>query len=219
MNVLDLAIIAVVVLSGLFAFARGFVKEALSIGAWVGAIFVALHTFAPALPVVERFLPKGIVAQGATGLIVFFVPLIAFGMLTGRISRRIRDSSLSALDRTCGLLFGLFRGGVLVCLGYIALAWVLPAGDQRPTWFAQARTLPLLANGAAALRSLAPGDWREKGAATAVRTENTVEKEVESAIGAYRTPKPRTGTPGGAGPSYSPNDRQDLNRLIEQNAR
>ena len=38
-NSLDLAVSAVVVLSAVFAFARGFVREALSIVAWVGAAF------------------------------------------------------------------------------------------------------------------------------------------------------------------------------------
>src|SRR5229473_2854220 len=36
-NALDIIVIAVIALSALFAFARGFVKEALSIGAWLGA--------------------------------------------------------------------------------------------------------------------------------------------------------------------------------------
>jgi membrane protein required for colicin V production len=36
-NTLDLVIIAIIALSAIFAFARGFVREALSIVAWVGA--------------------------------------------------------------------------------------------------------------------------------------------------------------------------------------
>ena len=45
MNWLDLAVIGIVALSAIFAFARGFVREALSIVAWVGAAAVTLYGF------------------------------------------------------------------------------------------------------------------------------------------------------------------------------
>ena len=45
MNPLDLAVIGIVALSAIFAFARGFVREALSIIAWVGAAAITLYGF------------------------------------------------------------------------------------------------------------------------------------------------------------------------------
>jgi len=38
-NVIDLIVVAVILLSGIFALARGFVKEIMSIVSWVGAVF------------------------------------------------------------------------------------------------------------------------------------------------------------------------------------
>ena len=45
MTTLDLAVIGIVFLSALFAFARGFVREALSIVAWVGAAYITFKGF------------------------------------------------------------------------------------------------------------------------------------------------------------------------------
>src|SRR5205085_3267774 len=45
MNPLDLGVIAILVLSAIFAFARGFVREALSIIAWVGAAAITILGF------------------------------------------------------------------------------------------------------------------------------------------------------------------------------
>ncbi len=42
MTSVDLAVLAVMFLSGLLAFSRGLVREVLSIGAWVGAAAVAM---------------------------------------------------------------------------------------------------------------------------------------------------------------------------------
>jgi len=172
MNALDIAVIAVILLSGLFAFARGFVKGVLSVGAWVGAGFAALYGLPYATPVAERFLPAGAVAEAAAGLAIFFVALVALSILTSAIARRVKESALSAVDRTLGLIFGLVRGVVVVCLAYIALSWVWPADkpQPQPQWIAGARTLPLLASGAERLRQLLPAQYREKAQATANET-------------------------------------------------
>ena len=44
-NLVDLAVLVVIALSAIFAFARGFVREALSIAAWVGAALITLYGF------------------------------------------------------------------------------------------------------------------------------------------------------------------------------
>lgn len=219
MNLLDIIVIGVILLSGLFAFARGFVKEALSVAAWVGAAFAALYGLRYAAPVAERFLPKGPVADAAAALVLFLAALIVLSLLTSAVAGRVKESSLSAVDRTLGLVFGLVRGLVLVCLLYIALSWALPAGkQQQPGWIADAKTLPLLANGAERLRALVPAAYRARAEATAEDTRRAAEQmnEAASAMRALSSPRqPAAATHDRAG-AYSPDDQRDLNRLIQQ---
>lgn len=223
MNALDIGVIAVILLSGLFAFARGFVKEVLSVGAWVGAGFAALYALPYATPIAERFLPRGAVAEAAAGLAVFLVALVVLSILTSAIARRVKDSALSAVDRTLGLIFGLVRGVVLVCLAYIALSWVWPADkpQPQPQWMAGARTLPLLENGADRLRRLLPAQYREKAQATAGETRRAAEqlKEAAGAMNALSRPHPAATPARERAPVYTPDDQRGLNRLIQQQQR
>jgi membrane protein required for colicin V production len=220
MNALDIAVVAVILLSGLFAFARGFVKEVLSVGAWVGAGFAALYGLPYATPIAERFLPGGAVAEAGAGAAIFLVALIVLSVLTSAISRRVKESALSAVDRTLGLIFGLVRGVVLVCLAYIALGWVWPADkpQPQPQWIAGARTLPLLESGADRLRRLLPAQYREKAQATANETRRAAEqlKEAAGAMGALSRPRAPTSPAQDRAPVYTPNDQRGLNRLIQQ---
>lgn len=221
MNALDIIVIAVILSSGLFAFARGFVKEALSVVAWVGAALAALYALPYTTPLAARFLPPGAVAEGAAAFAVFLVALLVLSIATSAVSRRVKESSLSAVDRTLGLIFGLVRGVVLVCLAYIALSWVWPADKQpQPAWIAGARTLPLLATGADRLRGLVPAAYREKAQSTADETRRAAEqmKEAAGAMGALSRPKQPTTTtpPRERPPTYTPDDQRDLNRLIQQ---
>jgi len=210
MNVLDIVVLGVIVLSGLFAFARGFVKEALSIAGWLGATAFAVYALPWARPIAERYLPKGAVAEAAAAGVIFVVTLIVLSILTGGIARRVRGSSLSALDRTLGLVFGLMRGALLVCIGWIGLSFVLPQSGERPRWISESRTLPLVASTTEGLSRLLPESFRSQ----ALRLHPTQrESDYLSVLRAYSVPGAK---PGAALPSIAPEDQKRLNQLIQQ---
>jgi hypothetical protein len=106
-----------------------------------------------------------------------------------------------------------------VCLGYIALSWALPAGGQpQPSWIAEAKTLPLLANGAERLRRLVPASYLERAGSKVNEARRAAQQmnEAAGAMGALSTPRqsaPSTREPGTA---YTPDARHDLDRLIQQ---
>jgi membrane protein required for colicin V production len=155
MNSLDLIVVAVVALSGLFAFIRGFVREALSIAAWAGALAVAMYFYTPVLPLVQNVIKSVLAAQLFTGIGLFLISVVFFSVIVGVVSSRVRGSGLGALDRALGLLFGVTRGIVLVSLGYLVLTHLLKTEDM-PPWVVDARSRPLLAKGAEQLQQMIP---------------------------------------------------------------
>jgi membrane protein required for colicin V production len=209
-NAFDAGVVAIIVLSGLFAFARGLVRELLSIASWLGATFAALYGLPFARPIAEGFLPKGPISDGIAALAIFIVSLFILSLIAASIARHVKRSSLSAVDRTFGLIFGLLRGVLIVCIAYLALSWVMPPGKDQPRWLAQARTHELLGDGADFLQQFVPARLRQR-ATTAL---SNPDQEVERAIRAYRTPGPHTVA--GDGPVYTPDEQRDLNRLIQQ---
>lgn len=219
MNLLDIIVVAVILFSGLFDFARGFVKEALSVAAWIGAALAALKALPVIAPIAEKLLPKGPVADAAAAIAVFLVALVLLSLVTSAVASRVKESSLSAVDRTLGLIFGLIRGVVLVCLAYIAVSWVLPEGKQPlPAWIADAKTRPLLAEGAERLRALLPAAYRDKAQSAVSETRRAAEqmRDAAGAMGALSNPRP-PGTPEHErAPGY---DQRGLDRLIQQQQR
>ena len=152
MNGLDLAILGVIALSAVFAFARGFVREALSIVAWVGAALITLYGFNHVYAIVVRFVTTPLLADLIAGAGLFVISLIVLTILTGFLARFVQSSALSPIDRTLGLIFGLARGAVLVSLAYLVLDISLPQND-RPGWIKEAKSEPFLAQGAEMLRN------------------------------------------------------------------
>ncbi len=140
-NVVDGTIIVILLVSGVFAFMRGFVREVLAIVGWAGAVLVTLQVLPYALPYAERMVSNAMVARSLAAMAIFFATLVFFSLVSNSIGHKVRQSGIGALDRSFGFLFGLARGGVAVCLIFFAFAWLYPDGDM-PRVFAEARFMP-----------------------------------------------------------------------------
>lgn len=218
MNTLDIVVVLVMLLSAGFAYMRGFVRELLAIVAWIGAGLITFYGYIYVVPFAERFLPKGPIANIAAGAAVFLIALIVLSIITGSVSKRVSQSGMSSFDRLFGLLFGLVRGAVLVSLGFIALNWYFPDKSE-PKWVIEARSRPFLEAGANMLESLVPAKWREQAKTTVTRetapNANTQSSDADAATRALSAPKPST-QQANPTPSYKPQDRADMDRLINQ---
>jgi membrane protein required for colicin V production len=152
---------------------------------------------------------------------VFILALMALHMLSRRLARSVKESALSPVDRTFGLIFGLARGMILVCIAYILLGWMLPAGRDQPRWFAEARSAPFLESGAAKLRGFVPLPQSRNPPRTANSggAAKAAEREAETVINSFRNPAP-SAVPPEKPPVYTPEAQRELNRLIlQQNSR
>jgi membrane protein required for colicin V production len=209
-NATDLVIFVVLLISALLAFARGFVHELLSIVGWIGAIFATIYGYPYLKPFARDLIAWKIVADITAGAVIFIVSLIVLSV----ISKQVRTSALNALDRALGFLFGILRGAVVVCLVYIGIEWMWPPKDQ-PNWLRSARTITLVENGAALLKSFVPQSTRDKSKKAAQDAEQKIRKKINERI--YKemvSPSPKkTSEPLPEG--YGSKERRDMNRLIE----
>jgi len=219
MNALDIGVVAVIGLSAVFAFARGFVREALSIAAWVGAGFITLYGFNTAYAMVDPMVHNPLLSQLIAGFGLFLVSLIILTIITGFIARSVRSSALSPIDRTLGFIFGLARGAFILSLACLLLDVAAPAGD-RPQWLKEAKSLPYLQQGANVLRDVMPEQWRIKSATAAEEIPKV--NSAEDAMKAIKALSNPAAPPAGSAPDSSQTpkyDRDQLNRLINNNQR
>ncbi len=219
MNAVDLAVLAVIALSAIFAFARGLVREALSIVAWLGAALITIYGFAYAEGVVGHFVTTPLLAELIAGAGLFLVALIGLTILTGYIARFAHSSALSPIDRTLGLVFGVGRGLVLVSVAYLVVDISLPQPD-RPGWLQNARSAPFLAQGADMLRGLLPQSLQVKTASAIDDGQQALSqaRAARAAMGALASPAAAPLPPGPAQatpPAYKPAEQRDLDRLID----
>jgi membrane protein required for colicin V production len=156
-TLLDIVLIVVMLVSGLLAMVRGFMREVLSITAWLLAAAATLYSYSKLLPLAKQYFNNDIVAAVAVVGGVFLVTLLVVSVLTIRISDMVLDSRVGALDRTLGFLFGLARGLVIVVVAFQFFTWLVPDRSQ-PEWVRSAKSRVVLAGTGQWLMSMLPDD-------------------------------------------------------------
>jgi membrane protein required for colicin V production len=139
MPIIDILIAVAVVASIVVGFVRGFVKEAISIAALLFAIWAALF-FGPAVgDVSQSWLSSDELQMWFGRILVFAIILSIGGLLSWGISKLVRMSVLSGMDRMLGSLFGAVRGVILTALFVIGGQF---AGFDNDDWWEQSKLLP-----------------------------------------------------------------------------
>jgi membrane protein required for colicin V production len=154
---LDIILIAVMLISALLAMIRGFMREVLSIAAWVIAAGVTLYAYAKLLPFAKSYFNNDIVAVAVVVAGTFIGTLLVVSVITVRFSDMVLDSRVGALDRTMGFLFGLGRGLVIVVVAFLFFAWLVPDRSQ-PEWVRSAKSRVVLQGTGDWLMSMLPDD-------------------------------------------------------------
>jgi membrane protein required for colicin V production len=153
MPVIDIIIAIAVVISIVVGFIRGFVKEAISIGALVIAIWAALY-FGPAVGDVSQSWLSSEELQKWFGRVLVFAVILSIGALLGwGISKLVRLSVLSGMDRFLGSLFGALRGILLVAVAIIGGQF---AGFDNDDWWLDSQLVPHLEVVADWIKVMAP---------------------------------------------------------------
>jgi membrane protein required for colicin V production len=149
-TIVDGIVGGVIVISAILAYARGFVREALSIGGWILAAVVAF-IFAPnALPLIREvpYLGDFIGDSCELGIMsafvaVFAVALIVISLFTPLFSTAVQRSVIGGVDAGLGFVFGVARGVLLVVVALIAYDRVV--GSEPVPMVADSRSAQIFA--------------------------------------------------------------------------
>lgn len=120
MTVFDFVILAVILLSALVSLARGFVRETLSLAAWVLAFLAAYWLSGDLAP---HFTPLADpeVRYWAAAITLFLLTLLVMGIVNYVIGNYLLSAGLSGTDRILGVVLGVARGIVVVAVLILAM--------------------------------------------------------------------------------------------------
>ena len=141
MPIIDILIAVAVVISVIVGIIRGFVKEAISMAALLVAIWAALY-FGPSVGEVSDSWISSQELKAWFGRVLVFAVILSIGGLLGwGISKLVRLSVLSGMDRLAGSAFGAGRGILLAALFVLGGEF---AGFDNDAWWQKSILIPHL---------------------------------------------------------------------------
>jgi membrane protein required for colicin V production len=128
----DYAVIAIIVLSALVGWWRGFMYELFSLIGWLAAYIVARTFSAELMPYIPVAVGTENIRSATAFAVLFIATLIVGALFAWFLARLAKFAGLSGMDGKFGAIFGMLRGGMVV----IALVWLGGLTDlpQLPFW-------------------------------------------------------------------------------------
>ncbi|MFO1431103.1 MAG: CvpA family protein [Candidatus Competibacteraceae bacterium] len=149
----DYVIVGILALSMLAGLLRGLLKEAISLGAWIAAFFVAFMFVEDGAAYLTRYIGIPAVRIILAFGVLLLCTLIVGGLINLIVAQLLERTGLTVTDRLLGLIFGLIKGGAIVTV-LVLLAGLTPLPQN--AWWKQSVLLPHFQPAAVWLRARLP---------------------------------------------------------------
>lgn len=138
MTLIDLALVAVILVSALIGLARGLIRETLSLIVWIAALGLAWLYHRDVAELLTAQIDQPSIRLGVAFVGIVLAVLILGAILGSLVSLLIRKARLGAVDGALGFVFGAARGVLLVAMG-VYLASLTPMPEEE--WWKRSHTI------------------------------------------------------------------------------
>ena len=122
----DLIVFLIVVYSMAQCAARGFMMSLLSFSKWLLALVITIILVPKLNPWVQDYIESKFIADIGLGIFIYIISLFIIISLGKAIGKAVTYSGLGSVDKTFGLVFGIFKGYIICVCVFSLLNWFYP---------------------------------------------------------------------------------------------
>lgn len=159
MTAFDIVFLLIVLVSALVGYARGAIKELVTLFAFLLAALAAIFALPVSGDLFRRLVHPAWAGNAVAVLVVFVLTYILLRVIGGLLTRHIHSSALGGLDRAAGAVFGIGRALVLVGAFFLVFSAVTPP-ELSPRWITGGFTWPVARASGGVLTRFAPGGMK-----------------------------------------------------------
>jgi len=128
MNPFDILVVTILTYGLIRGIFRGLVRELSSIVGVLGGFYAAYTYYPHVAKLISPWISDVAYLNIVSYMTIFSVVVIVVGILAVVIKYLLNIAYLGWVDRVCGALFGLLKGGLVVSVVFIVLTAFLPKG-------------------------------------------------------------------------------------------
>ncbi len=131
-NIIDLTFSIILIISAFIGYQNGFLKELVSILIWLLSVLITFTFLEEFQVIFSSFINNQIVLK----VVSFFIPFLLIFLLNEiffkLILNNLNKSNSLLLNKLLGLIFGIFRGVLILILCYIGVAYLFKTKENFP---------------------------------------------------------------------------------------
>ena len=113
----DLVVFLIVIYSMAQCAAKGFMRSLLSFSKWLIALIITIILVPKLNPWVQDYIESKFIADIGLGIFIYIISLFVIINIGKAISKAVTYSGLGSVDKTFGLVFGIFKGYIIcICI-------------------------------------------------------------------------------------------------------
>jgi len=122
----DLIVFLVIIYSTAQSASKGFMRSLFSFSKWLLALVVTIILTPKLNPWVQNFIESKFIADIGLGIFIYILSLFIIINIGKAINKAVTWSGLGSVDKTFGLIFGIFKGYVICVCIFSLFNWFYP---------------------------------------------------------------------------------------------
>ncbi len=122
----DLIVFLIVIYSMATCAAKGFMMSLLSFSKWLLALVITIILVPKLNPWIQDYIESKFVSDVGLGIFVYIVSLFVIISIGKAISKAVTYTGLGSVDKSFGLIFGIFKGYIVCVCIFSLLNWFYP---------------------------------------------------------------------------------------------
>jgi membrane protein required for colicin V production len=125
-NIFDIFVGIIILYSMIGCSAKGFILSLLSFSKWLISLVITIIFVPKVNPWVQNYIESKFIADIGLGIFIFIISLFIIINISKAISSAVTWSGLGTVDKTFGLVFGIFKGYIICVCVFTLLNWFYP---------------------------------------------------------------------------------------------
>ena len=142
-NQIDILIIILTVISMIYGYSRGLIKEILSILSILISIYISINVYPNISLFIREYIEMAVLADSISFALMFLFLYSLINIFSNFLVSSITNTPIRILDKNFGILFGFFRALLILSLLNILLYWTLWKKNI-PEWLNNSKSMILI---------------------------------------------------------------------------
>ena len=142
-NQIDILIIILTIISMIYGYSRGLIKEILSILSLLISVYISINVYPNISLFIKEYIEMAVLADSISFAFMFLFLYSLINIFSNFIVSSITNTPIKILDKNFGILFGFFRALLIFSLLNILLYWTLWK-KNKPVWLNNSKSMILI---------------------------------------------------------------------------